>query len=54
MQMNKGEGGLCKIGGHGITLGHLAGCSDVEKGEGVLEMMFWKGRINEEREKGIS
>ena len=36
MQMNKGEGGLCKIEGYDITLGHLAGCSDEEKGVGCL------------------
>ena len=34
MQMNKGEGGLCKMGRRGDSLGHLADCDD-ERGVGI-------------------
>jgi len=44
MQMNKGEGGLCKIEGYDITLGHLAGC-DNEREWGYQGEDFWKRGI---------
>ena len=45
MQINKGEGGFCKIEGDLMSLGHMAGCGDVEKGEGCLGNDNWKRSI---------
>ena len=44
VQMNKGEGVMCKIGGRGDSLGHLAGC-DNEREWGYQGEDFWKRSI---------
>ena len=45
VQIIKEEGGICKIEEDLMSLGHMAGCGDVEKGEGCLGIDNWKRSI---------